>query len=322
MATTPKKRPTATIVARRPMNKRPAAKAAAPTKAKAEKPTAKKAAPQKTEAKKPAAVPKAETKAAKPAPKASPKKPAPPKPAAKAKAKPAGKASATAKPAAKAKTTIAKATTKSAAPKTATAKATTTIAKATTKSAAPKTATAKATTPSPKAKPAATPQGDHFVGRDVSQPKYPVVHPGDRQREKSMKADKPANAPTRQRFTDEELDELKRRFLDERAKIRSQLRTTRSEALSSTEGENVEEDGSNNFTRASDLNRANSQNETLKAIDNALHAIKEKTYGICSVCGKRIPRERLRAFPFAIRCVTCKDQYEKDVRRDLRARGQ
>lgn len=301
MATTPKKRPAATIVARRPMNKRPAAKAAAPTKTKAEKPTAKKAAPKKPEAKKPAAVPKAETKAAKPAPKAAPKKAAPPKPAAKAKAKPAGKASATAKPAAKAKTTI---------------------AKATTKSAAPKTATAKATTPSPKAKPAATPQGDHFVGRDVSQPKYPVVHPGDRQREKSMKADKPANAPTRQRFTDEELDELKRRFLDERAKIRSQLRTTRSEALSSTEGENVEEDGSNNFTRASDLNRANSQNETLKAIDNALHAIKEKTYGICSVCGKRIPRERLRAFPFAIRCVTCKDQYEKDVRRDLRARGQ
>ncbi len=301
MATTPKKRPAATIVARRPMNKRPAAKAAAPTKAKAGKPTAKKAAPQKPEAKKPAAVPKAETKAAKPAPKAAPKKPAPPKPAAKAKAKPAGKASATAKPAAKAKTTI---------------------AKATTKSVAPKTAAAKATTPSPKAKPAATPQGDHFVGRDVSQPKYPVVHPGDRQREKSMKADKPANAPTRQRFTDEELDELKRRFLDERAKIRSQLRTTRSEALSSTEGENVEEDGSNNFTRASDLNRANSQNETLKAIDNALHAIKEKTYGICSVCGKRIPRERLRAFPFAIRCVTCKDQYEKDVRRDLRARGQ
>lgn len=41
-------------------------------------------------------------------------------------------------------------------------------------------------------------------------------------------------------------------------------------------------------------------------IDAALAKILDGTYGICEQCGNTIPRERLRAIPFAALCVSCK----------------
>src|SRR5439155_3533010 len=41
-------------------------------------------------------------------------------------------------------------------------------------------------------------------------------------------------------------------------------------------------------------------------IDAALAKIAEGTYGVCEQCGNTIPRERLRAIPFAALCVSCK----------------
>ena len=41
-------------------------------------------------------------------------------------------------------------------------------------------------------------------------------------------------------------------------------------------------------------------------IDAALAKIELGTYGICEQCGNTIPKERLKAIPFASLCVTCK----------------
>ena len=41
-------------------------------------------------------------------------------------------------------------------------------------------------------------------------------------------------------------------------------------------------------------------------IDAALAKIMEGTYGTCEQCGNTIPKERLRAIPYAALCVTCK----------------
>jgi len=40
-------------------------------------------------------------------------------------------------------------------------------------------------------------------------------------------------------------------------------------------------------------------------IRHALHRIESGAYGICVVCGKEIPRERLDALPFTCKCVAC-----------------
>ena len=45
---------------------------------------------------------------------------------------------------------------------------------------------------------------------------------------------------------------------------------------------------------------------TLEKIDHALKKLEEGTYGICEDCGNDISEQRLKALPFAVHCVECK----------------
>jgi RNA polymerase-binding protein DksA len=59
-------------------------------------------------------------------------------------------------------------------------------------------------------------------------------------------------------------------------------------------------------------------NETraeLNKIAKALDQIKNETYGICVDCGEEIPMARLRAHPFADRCIRCATAEEARGRR-------
>lgn len=46
----------------------------------------------------------------------------------------------------------------------------------------------------------------------------------------------------------------------------------------------------------------------LKQIDSAADRIKNGTYGVCELCGKEIPEERLKFMPYAVRCVKCESK--------------
>jgi DnaK suppressor protein len=61
--------------------------------------------------------------------------------------------------------------------------------------------------------------------------------------------------------------------------------------------------------------------ETVKRIDDALARLEANEYGRCLECGDEIAAARLRALPFAVRCVSCEDAREaEDRRRDRRRR--
>jgi DnaK suppressor protein len=49
----------------------------------------------------------------------------------------------------------------------------------------------------------------------------------------------------------------------------------------------------------------------LQAIESALSRVENKKYGLCAKCGKRIPRERLEAIPYALMCINCKSSEER-----------
>jgi RNA polymerase-binding protein DksA len=53
----------------------------------------------------------------------------------------------------------------------------------------------------------------------------------------------------------------------------------------------------------------------LMLIDEALEKIRDKTYGKCEKCNKKIERERLKVMPYAKLCIQCKEQEEKMNRR-------
>jgi RNA polymerase-binding transcription factor DksA len=47
----------------------------------------------------------------------------------------------------------------------------------------------------------------------------------------------------------------------------------------------------------------------LKMIDAALHRIRSGEYGLCSECEEPIAPRRLEILPWAVRCVTCEEDY-------------
>jgi RNA polymerase-binding protein DksA len=49
----------------------------------------------------------------------------------------------------------------------------------------------------------------------------------------------------------------------------------------------------------------------LQLIESALSRVENKKYGLCAKCGKKIPRERLEAIPYALMCINCKTSEER-----------
>lgn len=60
------------------------------------------------------------------------------------------------------------------------------------------------------------------------------------------------------------------------------------------------------FERGTGIALQNTLECSLEQVENALHRFQMGTYGLCEVCGEPINPERLRAFPRATMCVTCK----------------
>jgi DnaK suppressor protein len=63
--------------------------------------------------------------------------------------------------------------------------------------------------------------------------------------------------------------------------------------------------------------------ETIERIDAALARLEAGQYGLCTECGADISEARLRALPFAVRCVDCEESREAAARdRQLLTRRQ
>jgi DnaK suppressor protein len=58
------------------------------------------------------------------------------------------------------------------------------------------------------------------------------------------------------------------------------------------------------------------KSETLNKIDAALRRLEEDTYGNCFECGDEISEARLRALPFAVRCIDCEEARESAEQRE------
>ena len=61
--------------------------------------------------------------------------------------------------------------------------------------------------------------------------------------------------------------------------------------------------GTELFERGKDIALNEHAEKELEEINEALHALEEGTYGICSECGVDIPYERLQAVPATDRCI-------------------
>lgn len=80
--------------------------------------------------------------------------------------------------------------------------------------------------------------------------------------------------------------------------------------------------GTDNFDRDFALSLLSSDQDAVYEIEEALKRIEKKTYGICELTGKAIPRARLEAIPWTRFTVEAQAQLEKEGALKSRRLGQ
>lgn len=80
--------------------------------------------------------------------------------------------------------------------------------------------------------------------------------------------------------------------------------------------------GTDNFDRDFALSLLSSDQDAIYEIEEALKRIEKKTYGVCELTGKQIPRARLEAIPWTRFTVEAQAQLEKDGALRSRRLGQ
>ena len=108
-------------------------------------------------------------------------------------------------------------------------------------------------------------------------------------------------------MTPEEREEIRKRVEGEIQTLRESIET-----LTDLTEEEVESNANDWFTTkesnpGKDINELvlAKAKERLKILNAVLDKIDSPGYGICTVCKKPIPFERLKAVPTARRCITC-----------------
>jgi phage/conjugal plasmid C-4 type zinc finger TraR family protein len=104
----------------------------------------------------------------------------------------------------------------------------------------------------------------------------------------------------------------KERLLAERTRLAQSTGSGRGDAgeLTDYDPNHPADASSDLFDRGKDMALAESVEVMLGRIDAALAKIEAGTYGICEVCGERIPDARLHAIPDATMCLKCQSRYE------------
>lgn len=122
------------------------------------------------------------------------------------------------------------------------------------------------------------------------------------------------------RYSDEELAEFKVIIEDMLTKAKAEYNTYRELAKSgggndvedtSPSFKTVEDDGAAQRSKEEASQLAQRQYKFIQNLEAALVRIENKTYGICRVTGKLIPKERLRLVPHATLTVEAKEMLAK-----------
>lgn len=118
------------------------------------------------------------------------------------------------------------------------------------------------------------------------------------------------------RYTDEELLEFKEIIMTKLAKAQQDYDMLKSNVTNSEGNDTADtsptfkilEEGANTLGKEEAGRLAERQLKFIQHLQAALVRIENKTYGICRVTGKLIPKERLRAVPHATMSVDAKNQ--------------
>ena len=127
---------------------------------------------------------------------------------------------------------------------------------------------------------------------------------------------KKENTNEKTRYSDKELQEFKKIILKKLAEAKTDLQLLAEAYTNKNENDindtsptfKVLEDGNEVLSKEENGKLAARQRKFIESLEAALIRIENKTYGICRVTGKLIPKERLRLVPHATLSIEAKLQ--------------
>lgn len=104
------------------------------------------------------------------------------------------------------------------------------------------------------------------------------------------------------------------RLLELRDQLRRQMSGLAKESAQEMPGYSLHmaDSGTDNFDRDFALSLLSSDQDAIYEIEDALKRIEKKTYGVCELTGKLIPKARLEAIPWARFTVQAQAQLERE----------
>jgi len=119
------------------------------------------------------------------------------------------------------------------------------------------------------------------------------------------------------RLTAEEIKKFKTLLLEKRNEILGNVISMEDETLRKQKSDlstlpiHMADIGTDNYELENTLGLMDSERKIIVEIDDALERIENGTYGTCEGRGETIPKERLKAIPWAKYCVDCASMSEK-----------
>lgn len=128
------------------------------------------------------------------------------------------------------------------------------------------------------------------------------------------------NGNNKTRYNDKELEEFRLIILKKIEEANKELENLQAQMTSANDHGTddtantfkVLEDGSDTLAKEEAGQLAARQKKFIEQLENALIRIENKTYGICRVTGKLIPKERLRAVPHTTQSIEAKLSQYRD----------
>jgi RNA polymerase-binding transcription factor DksA len=114
------------------------------------------------------------------------------------------------------------------------------------------------------------------------------------------------------------------RLLELREQLQRQMNGLAKESAQEIPGYSLHmaDSGTDNFDRDFALSLLSSDQDAMYEIEEALKRIEKKTYGVCELTGKPIPRKRLEAIPWTRFTVQAQAQLEREGALRARRLGQ
>jgi len=128
-------------------------------------------------------------------------------------------------------------------------------------------------------------------------------------------------------LTQKDLQKFKGLLLAKRNELLGNVNSMESEALRRESSDlsrlpiHMADLGTDNYDQEFTLGLMDSERKLLREIDEALERIENGTYGICVGSGKKIPKSRLEAIPWARYCVDYARLLEKGLTREEESLG-